>query len=852
MREPSRNNFIFKYLCFFLFNIEFISMRKQLIIFLSFLSFFSINLSAKVWINEFMQSNIDELIDDLQEFPDSWIELYNDSDESVELKNWYISDNKDYKTAWKITKSAAIPAKSYQIIYCDKEENGLHTSFRLDSGKGGDIYIFNPEGKLEDSVLDIPKQPAPNISRGRIHDADKNWAYFVKATPNSKNEGVTSNVLLPSPVFSLSGGVYKTGQTLSLSLPEGTPEDISLSDIYYTLNGTEPTENSNSYSEELKISKITPVRAKIISSKYLQNRSVTQTYIIFSGNITLPVIAVNLDPDYLWNDDFGIYVKGSGKYGKTGNGRDDKVNWNNNWRRPMNVEYFPSQNERAVINQLGELRISGGWSRAHNLKSLILYANKRFGEKRYDYQLFSQKPNQEIKSFMLRNSGNDFGGSFFRDAAIQLFMGGRVDLDYQAYQPAIFYLNGEYYGILNLRERSTDDYVFANYNGLEDIDMFERVDKDPRRELKVGDWIAYNELMSKLSKSVDKIDFEEIERLVDVNEFMNFMILQTYVGNTDFPSNNFVMWRPRTPTGKWRYILKDTDFGLDDGRLDHNTILHYISNNRTDQDRTLFSALLSHEPFKTEFYSRFAIYMGDILSPRATSHVIDSIRHLVEPEMLRHRNRWHGTQNLNNWNAGVDQLINWCNKRNDNVYDHLRNYFNLSAVIPMKAKAQEKIEYNSGDIIINGIPIQNQGFDGKYFRNKGVNLRWNGDPKKVNAWTITATISGNETSTIYFDREINYLIPTECTDIQFTATYTDDTAMPVINKPNISFIQNNTNVTIKELQGKSVVSVFIVNGQLLYETTTLNDELNIPLKAKGVYFIRIQNKDQIITKKLVY
>jgi len=825
-------------------------MKIQIVILLSFFSFFSFNLSAKVWINEFMQSNVDELIDDLQDFPDSWIELYNDSDEPINLLNWYVSDKKDFKKGWRITKSVILDAKSYQIIYCDKAEEGIHTSFRLDSGNGGDIYLFDPNGNLEDSIVDIPRQPAPNVSCGRIQDAGETWAYFVEATPNEKNEGITSNVLLPSPIFSLPGGVYQNALTLSFSLPEGVPEDISVSDIYYTLDGSEPTKESNIYEGELTISTSAPIRAKLISPNYLQNRSATQTYIISGREMHLPVIAINLDPMYLWDDEFGIYVAGNGKYGIPGNGRNDNVNWNNAWRRPMNVEYFPVYNEKAAINQLGELRIAGGWSRSNAQKSLILYTHKRFGNNRFNYTFFKEKPNQQIKSFMIRNSGNDWGGTFFKDAAIQLFMGNKVDLDYQAYQPAIIYLNGEYYGMQNLRERSTDDFVFANYNGLEDIDMIERVDRDPRRELKAGDWVAYNDLMSKLSKPTSQIDFDEILRLVDVNEYMNYIILQTYVGNTDFPNNNLVMWRPRTADGKWRYILKDTDFGLDDSRLAHNTLSHYISSDRNDQDKTLLSALLTYEPFKTEFYSRFAIYMGDILSSQGTSQVIDSIRQMVEPEMLRHRNRWRGTQNLNNWNNEVGKLTNWCSRRNNYVYTHLANRFSLLSSIPMVVETQDGIECNSGDIVINGIPIQNQSFDGRYFRNKRVNISWTGDPEKVNGWLVTATDTEGQTNTTYLERDIEYLIPTKSSDIRFTAVNSTGNAIPTINKPDVYCYADNNQLVVRGLQENSVLTLYSVNGNLVFEAKTTDSEFSIPLREKGMYILRVKSKSQTITEKI--
>ena len=88
----------------------------------------------------------------------------------------------------------------------------------------------------------------------------------------------------------------------------------------------------------------------------------------------------------------------------------------------MNIEFFPAENEESAFNQLGELRIQGGQSRANALKSLALYANKRFDpdHKQYQYEFFKdQKPGiKKFKSFSLRDGGNDFSDLYFRDAII--------------------------------------------------------------------------------------------------------------------------------------------------------------------------------------------------------------------------------------------------------------------------------------------------------------------------------------------------------------------------------------------------------------------------------------------------
>ena len=395
------------------------------------------SLSAKIWINEFMQSNIDELFDDLYEFPDSWLELYNDDEtSSVDLKDWVISEKSNPAQGWKIPEELIIDPLGYVILYFDKADTGLHANFRIDSGKTS-LYLFNASQELEDSVIDILKQPAPGIARGRIQDGGEDWSYFIYSTPGSTNdiENNTASIVAPSPVFSQPGGVSKTAIELSLSLPEDAPEGITSQHIYYTTNGSEPTEASSVYQGKLVFPLPSPaaqykvtayvIRAKVIAPGYLINRSTTHTYVMTNRDLNLPVVSLSLNSEYLFDPNFGIYVDGNGQYGITGNCQNQPRNYNQNWRKPMNIEYFPDFQMGSVINQLGELRIAGGCTRGNSQKSLILYANKRFGEKRYDYQLFHQKPNQEIKSFMLRNSGNDFWQTHFRDAAIQLFMGDR-------------------------------------------------------------------------------------------------------------------------------------------------------------------------------------------------------------------------------------------------------------------------------------------------------------------------------------------------------------------------------------------------------------------------------------------
>ena len=811
------------------------------------LFFFPAFLPAKVWINEFMQSNIDLVRDDLQEFPDSWIELYNDSDEEVNIQNWTISIGLNYQNGWKIKDTVIISPKSHLLIYCDEASTGLHTNFRLDSGSGGTIYLFNENGIQIDVVRSIPKQPAPNISRGRVTDGNILWSYFVTATPGGKNTGRTSNTLLPSPVFSQSGGIFKDSVNLGFSLPNEVPKSVILSDIHYTIDNSEPTINSPAYTGNLDIFETTVIRAKLIHPDYLTNISTVNTYIISEKEFSLPVISISTDSTYLWDEEFGIYCEGNGEYGLIGNCLDYPLNWNNNWRRPINFEYFPLGSKTSVLNQLCEMRISGGCSRTNPQKSLIVYGNKRFGTKRFEYDLFSEKPNQEIKSFMIRNSGNDFWSTFFRDAAVQLFMGGKVNIDYQAYQPAIFYLNGKYWGIQNLRERSEEDFILANY-ATENVDVV----KNWWGELKAGDLTAWNQLMNELRKPSSQRNYQWIISQIDIDEYINYMILEIYVSNIDFPGNNMIMWRPRLTNGKWRFILKDLDFSL--GFSEYNSVTHnaleYNTENDND-DRKLFNALLTQDSFRKEFYSRFAIYMGDILHYKSTSQIIDSIQFLLEPDMPDHLTRWvneNWIRDINTWKKEVQAIKTWCEERNVEVYRHLRDYFELGTIMQLRFETANNLDVTP-TVSINGVHIRDSGLEASYFQNETLELHYDGDTT-LYAWVITQTI--NETTAVktYCKQDLSYQIADGCSSVNITLRdKTNSFKKNTLSEINLSVFDNQLHIS--DMLLPSDILIYDISGKLVTKTSSSDWSIVIPFNKKGIFIVKVQNKTQLLIEKVV-
>ena len=708
--------------------------------------------AQQLQINELMQSNVDCIMDDLNEFPDSWVELYNSTTVTLNLKNYKIGTSDQWAEAWPLPSKQIAPGE-HVVVYCDKEGQGLHTDFRLDSGKGGSVYLFDGES-VADKVEQLKKQPAPNIAYGRTTEATATWGYQYRPTPGAANCGVVCSEVLGQPVFSTEGRVFTGNSMVSLTLtvPEGSPEGT---EIRYTLNGSEPTQRSTRYTAPLSFNSNKVIRAKLFCSGYLSPRSTCHSYIFFpsSRELTLPIVSITTDNRYLSDTKIGIYVDGSYKSGRK--------NYEYNWRRPVNIELFETAGTASVINQLGETRIMGGQSRNSQLKSMAVYAHKRFGTKRFDYEFFpDQKPGiTDFKSIMLRNSGNDFDYLYMRDAIIQRTMATHADIDWQAWRPAIVYFNGQYKGMLNIRERSNEDNIYSNYQGQEDIDMVENWS-----ELKAGTIDSFNELKAFYSEPGHTLD-EYAER-IDWQEFINVMAMNLYYINLDFPGNNIVLWRPRAEGGRWRAVAKDTDFGLGlYGRAPSYEVFKWLYNPNydpgnnwganSDEGTLLFRRMMEDADFQREFIDRCCIYAGDFMNERGTLEVWDPMYEQIKTEYPFHReliNRWWP-----NYNDELTAARKFLKQRTSIFYRQLGAQYQLGAPVALTVNK----EGQDVGITFNGVRLSGQAFNGMFFANRTITLSGQAaDGMEVKGWRVTGSVNQELAGS-----EVTLTMPTGAIDV---------------------------------------------------------------------------------------
>ncbi len=571
-----------------------------------------------------MPKNVTSSVDNNFQFS-GWAELYNSGAEPVDVSLYFFSDTSSISDKWQMVPDRNHPEKSiiqpggFLIVYFDGSETStpFHANFKLPAKKGG-LYIFDESGQQVDRM--IYDTTYRNISYGHIEDGTGENVYFLNPTKGTSNAGSeTSDRQTAEPSFDLTPGFYAEAQSVNISSPDASAQ------IYYTLDGSEPTKKKGKlYEEPLLLTKNTPLRAAAYRDGEIPSNVVTATYFIGERDINLPVVSVVSDPDYVTGDQLGLFVEGENGsiVPSYCSAREHEANYMNDWDRAANMEYF-DMNKAERLNQ--ELKIGnfGACSRTKFVKSIKVNANKVYGDKELDYPIFSEKPRLRWKSVVLRNSGNDFGRSYLRDGFMQTVVA-HLNLDHQAYEPSVVFMNGVYYGMLNIRERTNKSFVFSNY-GLDEDEFY----LNDGASAKEGS--TFDEVMEFADYTKAEINtpqtLKKIDQLIDLDEFLNYFMAEIYSSNRDWPGGNMKEWKKKG-NGKWRWILYDTDFGL--SLYEDNYAVNAISSLANKNE--LFYMLLLNDEVRSRFLAKWCVHLATTFSPDRMNAVLDSLAGRIDQE----------------------------------------------------------------------------------------------------------------------------------------------------------------------------------------------------------------------------
>lgn len=626
---------------------------------------------SQLTINEIMATNASGLLEtDFYNFPD-WIELYNAGSNTLNLANFYLSDDEDDLQKWQLP-SVSLGTGDYYIVYCDKENTGRHTNFGLSAG-GETIYLSNAAEEVVDR-LEYGEQYS-NISYGKSA-TDNQWYYCDEPTPGEAN--VVSSATEPGPKAEYSIPAGRSTSSLTLSL--------SGDNIRYSTNGSEPGSASAFYTGPVTVSHTSIIKTKNFKPGFLPAEPYANTYFINEHEFTIPIVSLSFTPDYFYDNTIGIYVRGTnGTEGNCGS----LANWNQPWERAAYLEYFDADGTKRISQPVG-VKVAGGCTRSRDQKSLSIYARSKYGDNDLDHAFFAEKPDiNSYKSVMLRNSGNDQDQTLLRDAIIQALVKPTMDIDAQAYQPTCVYMNGEYFGIMNFREKIDEDYFLTNYNLKSDeVDFLEGVlwsDFDNAYTAIRGSSDEYWDIINFISANslANEDNYNWVASQLDLQEYINYMTAQVYIGNRDWPGNNLKFWKKKE-NGKWRWILFDTDYGfgfrIDDGGATFESFDMATATDGPDHPNPpwstlLFRKLLENENFEKHFLQTFITHIYSSFHPDWVNYVIDSLSAVIDTEIGYNQELYGRTKT--EWENYLDIMRDYSVERLAFMPGYVESFFSL-------------------------------------------------------------------------------------------------------------------------------------------------------------------------------
>ncbi len=534
--------------------------------------------------------------------------------------------------------------------------------------------------------------------------------------------GYDSNEQVPLPEFSPEGSLFSGPQTISLSSPPGTI-------VRYTLDGSIPSRDSEEYTGPFRISETTVVRARGFTDSLLPSDVGTSSFVI-DEPATFPVISISTPPEFLFDEDIGITVGVcvSDKHGEPGEEPpfDPEANFWNRWERPIHLEYFTPEGIPGFAQDAGIAIFGGFLGRQLRQKAFTLFARNKYGDSDFDFPLFPDKPINSYRRFILRCSSNDFNRTFIRDAMIQSLVIGQMDIDYQAYQPVIVYLNGKFWGLYNMREKTNQFYPEHNYGIDPDaVDLIEGISKTAH-----GDGSSYLELLDFVSNNDLTIqsNYDYVKTQMDITEFMNYFITELFVCNHDWLYQNIKCWRDNEPGGKWRWLLYDLDWGFS-GELTGKTEDYTDNTFQWIQEQgevsLLFQSLMKNEEFKLEFIQRFATHLNLTFQTDRVLNTIETMAEQISPEIPRQIERWGALRSIDYWKEQLEVLNSFAINRPAYITEYMDVTYMLGGKHNLVLEVSNE---ESGWISIFDTPVPSPFYSGRWYKGIPLQIKANAKP----------------------------------------------------------------------------------------------------------------------------
>lgn len=540
-----------------------------------------------------------------------WVEIKNVSKESVKLSDYCLSDDRRELEKWSLPNRTLAKGQSI-LIYCTGEENpttgnGLRANFALNASSETLYLTKKGESAAADFVWlhDIPY----GYSMGRT-DAENGFFYLRRQTPNMPNKTDAYRYISEAPAANREPGVYEAGRTVRVKL-------AAAGDIYYTTDGSAPTEESTPYTGAITVDKTTVLRAVAVEEGGAPSRALTLSFFIGEEH-TLPVLSLVTDSPRRFSEIYEGSVKDRECAG--------------------NLSFYAPEGSFSIGCGV---EMKGHTSLFAPKKSLGVSFRGCYGAETLAYDIFGEGP-AEFSELSIR-AGQDYSSTVFRNELMQELCAELDTTVTQRSRYCVLYINGEYWGIYCLKDDITRQY-YANLTGTAKEDVTMLSSPVPQSAA------VYTEALG-LWKDTSLTREEAYERFcaaVDMDGFIDWVLLEGYCANVDIKSNLRYL---RTGDGPWQIVFYDLDWAF---QTRNNCFFNLIGPEQTAQIAPTIRWLFGIDDFRERLLTRYADLTETTLSDGHVTEMIDEYRALLAPEMARERARWSGTAGA--WEESVDAL----------------------------------------------------------------------------------------------------------------------------------------------------------------------------------------------------
>lgn len=588
-----------------------------------------------------------------------WIELYNASGQSINLKDYAISTDAGDLQECPLPDKTLAPG-AYCVLLMSEKDIYLSGYTRLPANlsANGEAVYLSQNGTVVDYAI-LPAM-ATDISYGRENG---NGAFSCLSVPTPGSGNGSAVALSAVPEASAPQGAYDAALDITLS---------GSGAVYYTTDCTAPTAESTRYTGPIHLDRTAVIRAVCIEPGKMPSEILTLTYVIGEGH-SLPVVSLVTEPDNLWDYNTGIYVEGPNASATSPHWG---ANYWQNWEKEATISLF--ELDGTGFSEPCGISIFGAYSRAQATKAFDVKFRDFYGTGSLDYSLFGDKGISSYESFILRCSGQDAMVARMRDVLLTSLVADQTTVAVQKYRPVVLYLNGEFWGVYYIREKTNEHFVAGNYNA------------DPK-DVSITEFNGNTEYkkMVEYAHTHDLSQQEHYDYIcsqMDVDNYIDFMIAQMYIANIDIDNIKFF----KTTDLKWTWLFYDTDLSFSSS--DYDTVKDYTHPSGTGGGRALstklINALLKNPEFKEKFISRFAWQMNNIWSVENVTARVDELEALIAEDMKRDCQKWG--RSYSGWQGSVDYLRKFPASRNKKLPAFVQSYFGLTD--------QQMIDY--------GFPVQ--------------------------------------------------------------------------------------------------------------------------------------------------